>query len=121
MPVGIAHGHTVMSGWGLKFLDYDNDGNLDLFLANGIPDDLIEFSQRCDTTKSRCCCFINGREFVWRMSVRSAVPFSARLFSSRGLAVGDFNNDGATDLLISVNDAAPVLLRNNAGQNHWLG
>ena len=31
-----------MSGWGLKFFDYDNDGNLDLFLANGNPDDLIE-------------------------------------------------------------------------------
>ena len=32
----------MMSGWGLKFFDYDNDGNLDLFLANGNPDDLIE-------------------------------------------------------------------------------
>jgi hypothetical protein len=38
------------------------------------------------------------------------------------LAIGDFNNDGATDVLISVNDGAPILLRNNIGaQNHWLG
>jgi hypothetical protein len=38
------------------------------------------------------------------------------------MAIGDFNNDGAVDVLISVNDAAPILLRNNAGkQNHWLG
>ena len=35
-----------MSGWGLKFFDYDNDGNLDLFLANGNPDDLIETMQK---------------------------------------------------------------------------
>jgi hypothetical protein len=38
------------------------------------------------------------------------------------MAIGDFNNDGAVDVLISVNDGAPVLLRNNnVGKNHWLG
>ena len=42
--------------------------------------------------------------------------------SGRGLALGDFDNDGAVDVLISNNNEAPVLLRNNAGaQNHWLG
>jgi hypothetical protein len=42
--------------------------------------------------------------------------------AARGLALGDFNNDGAVDVLISCNDAAPVLLRNEAGsRNHWLG
>ena len=39
---GIAKATHIMSGWGLKFFDYDNDGNLDLFLANGNPDDLIK-------------------------------------------------------------------------------
>jgi enediyne biosynthesis protein E4 len=38
------------------------------------------------------------------------------------MAIGDFNNDGAVDVLVCVNDGAPVLLRNNVGsQNHWLG
>jgi hypothetical protein len=38
------------------------------------------------------------------------------------MAIGDFNNDGAVDVLVQVNDAAPVLLRNNVGsKNHWLG
>jgi len=42
--------------------------------------------------------------------------------SARGLAVGDFDNDGALDVLVSVNDDAPLLLRNKVGaQNHWLG
>ncbi len=41
-PTGIGNATRLMSGWGLKFFDYDNDGNLDLFLANGNPDDLIE-------------------------------------------------------------------------------
>jgi len=49
-------------------------------------------------------------------------PVFAKPISARGLAVGDFNNDGALDVLISVNDDAPILLRNNVGaQNHWLG
>src|SRR5271169_5624027 len=42
--------------------------------------------------------------------------------AGRGLALGDFNNDGALDVMITVNDDAPLLLRNDAGgQNHWLG
>jgi hypothetical protein len=49
-------------------------------------------------------------------------PVFAKTFAARGLAIGDFNNDGAVDVLISTNDGPPVLLRNNAGsQNHWLG
>ena len=49
-------------------------------------------------------------------------PVFAKTFAARGLAIGDFNNDGAVDVLISNNDGAPVLLRNNVGsQNHWLG
>jgi len=49
-------------------------------------------------------------------------PVFAESFPARGLALGDFNNDGGVDVLISNNDAAPVLLRNNAGkENNWLG
>jgi hypothetical protein len=55
------------------------------------------------------------------VSVQSGPVFS-KSFAARGLAVGDFNNDGAVDVLISNNDGAPVLLRNNFGKNnHWLG
>ena len=42
MPTGIGATTRLMSGWGLKFFDYDNDGNLDLFLCNGHPDDKID-------------------------------------------------------------------------------
>jgi len=49
-------------------------------------------------------------------------PIFSKPLAARGLALGDFNNDGAIDVLISVNDGAPVLLKNNAGtQNNWLG
>jgi len=49
-------------------------------------------------------------------------PVFNRPISARGLALGDFNNDGAVDVLISVNDGAPLLLKNDVGtRNHWLG
>ena len=49
-------------------------------------------------------------------------PVFNTAFSARGLAVGDFNNDGGLDVLISVNDEAPVLLKNQVGKlGHWLG
>jgi hypothetical protein len=51
-----------------------------------------------------------------------AGPLFQRQMAARGLALGDFDNDGAVDVLISNNNEAPLLLRNNVGnQNHWLG
>ena len=42
--------------------------------------------------------------------------------AARGLALGDFDNDGSVDVLVTQNDGAPLLLRNNSGRrNHWLG
>jgi enediyne biosynthesis protein E4 len=118
---GIANATKLMSGWGLKFFDYDNDGNLDLIIANGHPDDLIE--KIYDNVKYResLLLFHNAGNGLKNVSAESGPVFSNPL-SGRGLAIGDFNNDGAVDVLISCNNEAPVLLRNNIGsQNHWLG
>ena len=120
MPAGIGMSTRWMSGWGLKFFDYDNDGDLDLILSNGFPDDLIEDLRHQSRGKSRCCFPSDGNAFR-NVSTQSG-PVFARRFAARGLAIGDFNNDGALDVLISNNDAAPLLLRNNVGDsNHWLG
>lgn len=121
MELGIGMATRWMSGWGLKFFDYDNDGNLDLFLSNGFPDDLVgEFSQQV-TFEQPLLLFHKEGEKYRNVSAQSGPVFSKK-FSSRGLAIGDFHNDGGVDVLITVNDGAPVLLRNNAGtQNHWLG
>ena len=111
----------LMSGWGLKFFDYDNDGNLDLFLANGNPDDLIETMQKDVTYREPLLLFHNDGKTLQNVSAESG-PLFARNLSARGLAIGDFDNDGAVDVLISVNDDAPLLLRNTAAKdNHWLG
>jgi hypothetical protein len=121
MEAGIGMATRWMSGWGMKFMDYDNDGNLDLFFSNGFPDDLVsEFSQQV-TFQEPLLLFHKEGEGFKNVSSESG-PVFAKRFSSRGLAIGDFNNDGAVDVLISVNDGAPMLLRNNVGaRNHWLG
>ena len=121
VPLGIGMATRWMSGWGLKFLDYDNDGNLDLFLANGFPDDLVEdFSSEVKYREPFLLFQNTGGKFR-NVSAESG-PVFAKAFSARGLAIGDFNNDGAVDVLVAINDGAPVLLKNNVGsQNHWLG
>jgi enediyne biosynthesis protein E4 len=121
MSTGIGAATRMMSGWGLKFFDYDNDGNLDLFLANGNPDDLIETEHPGVTYREPPILFHNTGRGFQNVSQQSGPVFSTPI-SARGLAIGDFDNDGAVDVLIVINDGAPLLLRNNAGkQNHWLG
>jgi enediyne biosynthesis protein E4 len=121
VPTGIAKATKFMSGWGLKFFDYDNDGNLDLFLANGNPDDLIASLHGEVTYEEPLMLFHNNGRMFDDVSAQSGPLFSTPM-SSRGLAIGDIDNDGAVDVLISINNSAPLLLRNNAGRhNHWLG
>jgi enediyne biosynthesis protein E4 len=120
-PSGVANATKLMSGWGLKFFDYDNDGNLDLLIANGHPDDLIEKIYDNVTYREPLLLFRNHGTGLANISHESG-PVFARAMSGRGLALGDFDNDGAVDVLISNNDGAPLLLRNDAGnRNHWLG
>ena len=121
MPAGIGMATRWMSGWGLKFFDYDNDGDLDLILANGFPDDAVGQESHTITYEQPLLLFHNEGGKYKNVS-RLAGPAFAHGYASRGLAVGDFDNDGALDVLISVNDAAPLLLRNQSGsKNHWLG
>src|SRR5215467_10141409 len=115
MPLGVGMSTRWMSGWGLKFFDYDNDGNLDLITVNGFPDDLVEQLSHQVTYKELPLLFRNDGKIFKDLSAQSG-PFFFKSFAARGLALGDFNNDGAVDVLISNNDAAPVLLRNNAGR-----
>jgi hypothetical protein len=111
----------LMSGWGLKFFDYDNDGNLDLIIANGHPDLAIEAHHPELRYREPLLLFANSGS-AWTNVSAQAGPAFARDLAGRGLALGDFDNDGAVDVLITVNDGVPVLLRNNAARrHHWLG
>lgn len=119
--VGIASATRLMSGWGSKLFDYDNDGNLDLLVANGNPDDQIETIEKDVTYREPMLLFHRDGKMLRDVSAQSGPLFSRQL-SARGMAVGDFDNDGAVDVLVAINDGAPLLLRNTAAKgNHWLG
>ena len=121
IPSGIGNATKLMSGWGLKFFDYDNDGELDLLLCNGHPDDKID--GRVDNVKylEPMLLFRNTGDGLKNVSSESGPIFSQPL-AARGMALGDFDNNGSVDVLIAINNGAPILLRNNAGaQNHWVG
>ncbi len=117
----IAQATRLLSGWGLKFFDYDNDGSVDLILANGHPDDMIEnYSAQVKYAEPLLLFHQEGGKLV--NVTADAGPAFTRSYPARGLAAGDFNNDGRVDVLIATNGGAPVLLKNKAGEgNHWLG
>lgn len=120
-PGEIAPATHLLSGWGLKFFDYDNDGDPDLFLVNGHPDDMIE--SRIPRVKYRepLLMFENTGRLFKDVSASSGIVFS-KIYSGRGMAVGDFDNDGDLDVLTSNNGEPPLLLRNQGGnRNNWIG
>jgi enediyne biosynthesis protein E4 len=122
-----AHKHSVaqatrlLSGWGLKFFDYDNDGWVDAILSNGHPDDMIEQYSQQVKYKEPLLLFHNTNGVLKNISA-TAGPVFQKSYPSRGLAVGDFNNDGRLDVLVANNGEAPLLLRNNSSpENRWVG
>jgi hypothetical protein len=111
----------MLSGWGLHFFDYDNDGDPDLLLANGHPDDMVEQHMKEVRYKEPLLLYRNDGGVFKNVSAESGSIFS-QYFPARGLATGDFDDDGDLDVLISNNGEAPLLLRNGGGNlNHWLG
>ncbi len=111
----------MLSGWGLKFFDYDNDGNEDLILANGHPDPLADVHEVNVSYREPLLLFHNSGHGFENVSSHGGEAFG-QLWTARGLAVGDFDNDGGVDVLISNNGGAPLLLHNRVGaKNNWLG
>ena len=120
-PGEIAPATQLLSGWGLRFMDYDNDGDPDLFLVNGHPEDGVEMRSARVKYKEPLLMFENTGQSFKNVSAASGAAF-AKAFSGRGMATGDFDNDGDLDVLVSNNGEAPLLLRNDGGnRNNWLG
>jgi hypothetical protein len=119
---GLAGPTRANVGWGAHFLDYDNDGLLDLMIVNGHVIEVIERLRSGVTYKEKPLLFRNTGNAVFEdVSSRAGTAFS-QAYLARGLAVGDWDNDGAPDAIFSCIGDHPVLLRNNVGQkNSWIG
>ena len=118
---GIGQATRLLSGWGLKFFDFDNDGLVDLFLANGHPDDMVDSYGGQVRYKEPLLLFRNDGTRLRDVSAQAG-PVFAKSFPARGLAVGDYDNDGAVDVLVGNNGGAPLLLRNRAAAGRrWVG
>ena len=118
---GLAQVTIPFLGWGTGFLDYDNDGWLDIFVANGHVYPGVDQQDWGTTFAQRPLLFrnLNGRKF----QEVTANPDSglAVLVAARGAAFGDLFNDGHIDVVMNVIDSAPVLLRNVVkNSNHWV-
>jgi enediyne biosynthesis protein E4 len=120
--MGIANATRLLSGWGLRFFDYDNDGFPDLIVADGHPNDLVEKSMKTVTYREPLVLFHNdGNGKMNNVSASGGDAFQ-QSYAARGLAVGDLNNDGYEDVVVGINGGPPLVLYNNKSSgNNWVG
>ena len=117
---GVAGMTLLHSGWGIRFLDYDNDGRKDLLISQGHDLDTIELNYPQLRYKEPMLLAHNtGKGFV-DVSARSGDVFH-QAWVGRGMAIGDIDNDGRVDAVVTTNDGPAYILRNEtATGNHWL-
>ena len=117
----ISYATFHLSGFGTRFMDYDNDGMRDLFIANGhVLDNIHRY--RAETTYAEAKLMFRNTGHGIFQNVSEQLGSDFRLPRvSRGAAIADFDNDGDLDILVSNNGQPPQLLRNDGGNaNHWL-
>lgn len=118
---GLGGMSLLHSGWGVRFLDYDNDGYKDLLFSQGHDLDTIELNFADIHYREPMMLARNtGHGFV-DVSAQSGDVFK-QAWVGRGMATGDIYNDGHVDAVVSTNDGPAHVLRNvTANANHWLG
>ena len=117
---GIGGMTLLHSGWGIHFLDYDNDGRKDLLVAQGHDLDTIELNYpQLHYKEPMLLAHNTGQGFV-DVSASSGAIFH-QAWAGRGLAVGDLDNDGRVDAVVTTNGGPAYVLHNETNTNHhWL-
>jgi len=108
------------SGWGLRFVDYDNDGWKDLLIAQGHDLETIQINYPDLRYREPMFLARNTRTGFVDVSQESGEIFH-QAWVGRGLATGDIDNDGRIDAVVTTNDGPAYVLRNETPtHNHWL-
>ena len=118
--VGLGRSSLAHLGWGTRLFDIDNDGDLDLFVANGHVERDIALYQNA-TFAQRNQLFVHDEAGRFREITEDAGTGLAVVAVSRGAAFGDYDDDGDVDILVTNCEGPPTLMRNDGGNtNNWL-
>ncbi len=118
---GLGNPTIPFLAWGCGFLDFDNDGLLDIFIANGHVYPVADRAEWGTTWAERPQLFRNLDGAKFQEVPPATGTGLAVVASSRGAAFGDLFNDGHIDVVLNNIDAPPTLLRNAVkNENHWL-
>jgi hypothetical protein len=118
---GVAAATLLHSGWGVNFLDYDNDGWKDLIIAQGHDIDNVQLNYPQLRYKEPMLLMHNDGKHLVDVSSASGEIFE-QAWVGRGLAAGDIWNDGRVDVVVTTNDGPAYIVRNETPTgNHWLG
>lgn len=117
---GVAQITILGAGWGIKWIDADNDGRRDIFVAQSHVLPTIEKTTSFLKYKQTPLLMRNTEKGFQNVSFAAGDAFQ-KDFSARGMACGDLDNDGDADIVISQTDGTPVILKNNGTKNHWIG
>jgi hypothetical protein len=118
---GLAGLTRLYGGWGMRVLDYDNDGRKDLFLVNSHVMDNIELTQP-QLRYPQPMLLLQYRQARFVDVSRASGEVFQEAFPGRGAAFGDLDNDGDIDVVVTACNGPARLLRNEGGhRNHWVG
>jgi hypothetical protein len=123
VPVGLSQPTAMMTGFGTEWADFDNDGVLDLVIANGAVNLVPALRGTPNPFRQRNQIFRGvGGGRIEELTGAAAGPAFDHLEVSRGVAIGDLDNDGFPDVVVSNNGGPVRVLRNTAATGHgWLG
>ena len=112
--------NTQFLGWGTLFVDVDNDGWPDLFMANGHVYPEIEGKGLSASFRQRKVLYWNQRNGTFKDISLEAGPGITNQFNSHGVAAADFDNDGAVEILVNNSHDPASLLKNYGKHENWI-
>ncbi len=121
LNAGVGDGCLPHVNWGNGFVDFDNDGDRDIFVANGHLEEYIEHMDDTTSYQTLNALFLNTGDGKFVNVAASAGDGMSVKACSRGTGFGDLDNDGDVDAVVLNSQEKPTILRNDTSSgNHWI-